>query len=610
MAGNYVNDTLQFIATEEGRARVTDSSDLIIYDYMIKDHLGNVRMMLTNETKEDLYPAATMETANATVEEALYDNVANMRMDLPTGYPANTPPGNAKVVGVRGNTFFGATRMEIGPGKLLRVMAGDTIHINANSWWKTAADPQPSPNPQGLAQLLAQIAGNSVLQQSTGHSSGTLSGSTELNGSLIDFYSSQGSFNSSLPKAFVNWIAFDERLNYVSAGSGFEQVGDYDVYTTHTISDLPVLKNGYIYVYVSNETPTFSVYFDNLQVTHVRGPLVQEEHFNPWGLSLKGISSEALSYGNPANKHLFNGKEKQSEEFSDGSGLEQYDFGARFYDQQIGRWHSQDPLSIKHEDLSPFNYAGNNSILFIDPDGQDFILNGKEKNVKGFLGKLGELTGNTYSWDSKTGMVTRTNETLNTTTNSSVSGELSELVESILKEGSPVIEFNIVKNSGDVLFDNFQTGEYDLGDLNSINDNAFAAGNIAHVIEERLQTKGEGGYANYANRTEENYNNAHSTALDKEGQVVTSMLGIPNVRPTETSELILYRPPEGFGNPEYRNVVTKSYGSVAYQYTHSITATYLGMEGGALKIDTTKPFSTIGKGSGTIHGSVNKIKPK
>lgn len=32
--------------------------------------------------------------------------------------------------------------MEIGPGKLLRVMAGDTIHINANSWWKTAGDPQ------------------------------------------------------------------------------------------------------------------------------------------------------------------------------------------------------------------------------------------------------------------------------------------------------------------------------------------------------------------------------------------------------------------------------------------------------------------------------------
>jgi hypothetical protein len=35
------------------------------YDYFIKDHLGNVRVVLTEEQKTDMYPAATMETATA-----------------------------------------------------------------------------------------------------------------------------------------------------------------------------------------------------------------------------------------------------------------------------------------------------------------------------------------------------------------------------------------------------------------------------------------------------------------------------------------------------------------------------------------------------------------
>ena len=304
MLGNYLNDTLQFIVTEEGRARIKSDSSEVVYDYMIKDHLGNVRMTLTEESRTDAYPAATMELSNATVEETLYDNIEYTRTDFPPGYPADTT-GNSKVAVVRGNNLFGATRLEIGPGKLLRVMAGDTFHIQANSWWSsTRTNPQESYNPLGLPQLLSSISNNLVLQQSTGHSGGTLNGSTELNGSLANFLSSQTGYNTNIPKAFVNWIAFDERLNYVASGSGFEQIGASGSYTAHVISDILVKKNGYIYVYVSNETPNYPVYFDNLQVTHVRGPLVQESHYYPFGLTQKGISSEALSFGEAGNQSI------------------------------------------------------------------------------------------------------------------------------------------------------------------------------------------------------------------------------------------------------------------------------------------------------------------
>lgn len=87
---------------------------------------------------------------------------------------------------------------------------------------------------------------------------------------------------------------------------------------------------------------------------------------------MSAISTKAA--GTLDNKTKYSGKELQSKEFSDGSGLEEYDYGARFYDPQIGRWHVLDSLAEKHQELSTFNYVANNPIIHKEVDGRDFIL--------------------------------------------------------------------------------------------------------------------------------------------------------------------------------------------------------------------------------------------
>jgi len=279
-------------------------------------------------------------------------------------------------------------------------------------------------------------------------------------------------------------------------------------------TDGPSVVNNYNYVY------NYLDHLGNIRLSYTKdsraGNLktLQENHYYPFGLkhanynidefqyapespwigggSAGGIRIDPVQPGYESYDYRYNGKEYQDE-----LGLNLYDYGARNYDPAIGRWMNMDPLAEASRRFSPYVYALNNPVFFIDPDGMmaidsdELVVTGSPGNVNSFKGEVNKGLGGGYnlnvgangtaSLDSTgiQGPMTEQQTALYDTLNSAITD-------------SNVTSVDIVSNNTSVEIGQFDSGKIDIADAKKLGSSDLttpqfisAQGAIGHEVAEQ-----------------------------------------------------------------------------------------------------------------------------
>lgn len=222
------NGGLQFFSTSEGRVRLPSLQGGAgggLYDYMLKDHLGNVRTVLTDEVKTDIYHAGFEETNQPTEDQLFlnYNEHGNTIVPKPNCF--DNAEINERVLKLSKNAETN-THAVLGTGKVLKVMAGDKVNIAVKTWFNTSEnhDAGGEESREILQALVTQFFASGI--QATGTKGGVSLSTLQNNvGSQIQNFLGTQSNVTYDDGAFLNWVFLDdEQLKYVPDNSGFVSV--------------------------------------------------------------------------------------------------------------------------------------------------------------------------------------------------------------------------------------------------------------------------------------------------------------------------------------------------------------------------------------------------
>jgi RHS repeat-associated protein len=347
---------LSFFGSPEGRVVKTGST--LTYEYSIADHQGNTRVVFTSSA-----PAITAPETN------FEDNTAGF-LNFPSGgtisteeFFDHTDPGTTNKKSTRLN---GGYNSHVGVAKTFKVYPGDKI--KAEAFVKYEELPQ-NPVANSLAGYATMLTGAFWVSPPSGEALKAYNSLNSYGGAVA-----AGTAHTSdpddpgAPKAFVTIIFFDKNYNYLDASwkqvaAGFDQDPSFinkDAFD-HVIKEVVAKEEGYAYVFISNENPTFiNVYFDDVKFTHTPSNVIQYNEYYPFGLQTS--TSWTREYTKD-NNYLYNA----ANELNKTSGW--YEMFYRGYDPAIGRMLQVDPYATMYASHTTYNYAVNNPVMMNDPSG-------------------------------------------------------------------------------------------------------------------------------------------------------------------------------------------------------------------------------------------------
>ncbi|HCN48440.1 MAG TPA: sugar-binding protein [Chryseobacterium sp.] len=220
---------------------------------------------------------------------------------------------------------------------------------------------------------------------------------------------------------------FRTKINYFD---GFQYTDDVLSFVPTSEGYYDFVKKKYIYHYTDH--------LGNIRLSYFRNntgiEILEENNYYPFGMKHEGYNTLG---GNPSYNYKYNGKELQE------NGM--YDYGARFYMADLGRWGVVDPLAEKMTRHSPYNYTFNNPIRFIDPDGKD---------PGDFINEQGKLIGNDGKKDGKVYLIKTTQTEFDNGANfAGITKDQAKETEKFIKDNSgntPAFDSNNIAYSNSV----------------------------------------------------------------------------------------------------------------------------------------------------------------